>query len=149
MFKAIPPRASAHCQIRHTVDSDPSDFLPAIRQTLSANGLQAVQAQAPDRAQVPATRTEPDHHWVSFARRSIERTMGAPPAVLPSLGGSLPNDCFTNLLDLPTIWVAHAHRGSGQHAANEHALPKIRREGMQIMTELFWDLGETSGRPAP
>jgi acetylornithine deacetylase/succinyl-diaminopimelate desuccinylase-like protein len=144
---AIPPRASAHCQIRYTVDSDPSEFLPAIRRTLNEAGLQAVQVRPTDRAQAPATRTEPDHHWVTFARRSIERTHGTTPAVLPNLGGSLPNDCFTELLGLPTIWVAHAHRGCGQHAANEHALPQILREGMQIMTGLFWDLGETSGRP--
>jgi hypothetical protein len=72
-----------------------------------------------------------------------------PPAVLPNLGGSLPNDCFTDLLGLPTIWVSHAHRGSGQHAANEHALPQILREGLQIMAGLFWDLGETSDRACP
>ena len=35
----IPPRAAAHCQIRYTVDSDPSGFLPAIRQALSDAGL--------------------------------------------------------------------------------------------------------------
>jgi acetylornithine deacetylase/succinyl-diaminopimelate desuccinylase-like protein len=140
----IPPRAFAHCQIRYTVDSDPSGFLPAIRQALSEAGLQAVQVRATDRVQMPATRTEPDHHWVTFARRSIERTLGTAPAVLPNLAGSLPNHCFAGLLSLPTIWVSHAHRGSGQHAANEHALPQILREGLQIMTGLFWDLGETS-----
>jgi acetylornithine deacetylase/succinyl-diaminopimelate desuccinylase-like protein len=140
----IPPRAFAHCQIRYTVDSDPSGFLPAIRQALSEAGLQAVQVRATDRVQMPATRTEPDHHWVTFARRSIERTLGTAPSVLPNLAGSLPNHCFAGLLSLPTIWVSHAHRGSGQHAANEHALPQILREGLQIMTGLFWDLGETS-----
>ena len=98
---------------------------------------------------MPATRTEPDHHWVTFARRSIERTLGTAPAILPNLGGSLPNHCFTDLLGLPTIWVSHAHRGSGQHAANEHALPQILREGVQMMTGLFWDLGEPSGPSAP
>ena len=144
----IPPRAAAHCQIRYTVDSDPSGFLPAIRQALCDAGLQAVQVRAADRVQMPATRTEPDHHWVTFARRSIERTLGTAPAILPNLGGSLPNHCFTDLLGLPTIWVSHAHRGSGQHAANEHALPQILREGVQIMTGLFWDLGETSGPSA-
>jgi hypothetical protein len=74
--------------------------------------------------------------------------MGAAPAVLPNLGGSLPNDCFTELLGLPTIWVPHAHRGCGQHASNEHALPQILREGLQIMAGLFWDLGETSSAKA-
>jgi hypothetical protein len=85
---------------------------------------------------------------VTFARRSIERTLGTAPAILPNLGGSLPNHCFTDLLGLPTIWVSHAHRGSGQHAANEHALPQILREGVQMMTGLFWDLGEPRGPSA-
>jgi acetylornithine deacetylase/succinyl-diaminopimelate desuccinylase-like protein len=145
---AIPPRASAHCQIRYTVDSDPNAFLPAIRQRLHDLGLHAVQVRPSDKAFFRATRTDPDHHWVTFARRSIERTMGAAPAVLPNLGGSLPNDCFTELLGLPTIWVPHAHRGCGQHASNEHALPQILREGLQIMAGLFWDLGETSSAKA-
>jgi acetylornithine deacetylase/succinyl-diaminopimelate desuccinylase-like protein len=144
----IPPRGAAHCQIRYTVDSDPDGFLPGIREALDEAGLQAVQVRAGDRVRMPATRTEPDHHWVTFARRSIERTLGTAPAVLPNLGGSLPNHCFADLLGLPTIWVSHAHRGCGQHAANEHALPKILREGLQTMTGLFWDLGETSGPPA-
>ena len=143
----IPPRAAAHCQVRYTVDSDPAAFLPAIREALDEAGLQAVQVRAAERVRMPATRTEPDHHWVTFARRSIERTLGTAPAVLPNLGGSLPNHCFANLLGLPTIWVAHAHRGCGQHAANEHALPQLLREGVQMMTGLFWDLGETSGPP--
>ena len=56
-----------------------------------------------------ATRTDPDHSWVTFARRSIERTIGRPPAVLPNLGGSLPNDCFAELLGLPTVWVPHSY----------------------------------------
>ena len=64
------------------------------------------------------------------------------PLVLPNAGGSLPNDCFAEVLGLPTVWVPHAHRGCGQHAPNEHALPAVLREGLLIMTGLFWDLGE-------
>ena len=71
----IPPRASAHCQIRYTVDSDPAGFLPAIRQALDEAGLQAVQVRTTDRPPMPATRTDPDHHWVTFARRSVERAL--------------------------------------------------------------------------
>ena len=138
---AIPPRAAAHCQIRHTVDTDPDELLPAIRNRLAAVGLRQVEVR-PSGAAFRATRTDPEHHWVTFARRSIERTAGRAPVVLPNLGGSLPNDCFAEILGMPTIWVPHAHRGCCQHAPNEHALPQILREGLQIMTGLFWDLGE-------
>lgn len=139
---AVPPRASAHCQIRYTVDTDPEAFLPAIRKALEAAGLGRVEVRPAEMPIFRATRTDPDHSWVLFARRSIERTTGRAPAVLPNLGGSLPNDCFTEVLGLPTVWVPHSYRGCQQHAANEHALPAILREGLQIMTGLFWDLGE-------
>ena len=139
---AVPPRAWAHCQIRYTVDSDPAGFLPAIRDALRAAGLAQVEVRPADVAIFRATRTDPEHSWVAFARRSIERTTGRPPVVLPNLGGSLPNDCFAEVLGMPTVWVPHSYRGCQQHAPNEHALPALLREGLLIMTGLFWDLGE-------
>jgi hypothetical protein len=138
----VPPSARAHCQIRYTVDTDPEAFLPAIRRALLAAGLGMVEVRPAEDAAFRATRTDPEHRWVIFARRSIERTTGRAPIVLPNAGGSLPNDCFADILGLPTIWVPHSHRGCSQHAPNEHALPQILREGLQIMTGLFWDLGE-------
>ena len=38
---------------------------------------------------------DPAHPWVRWAEGSIARTAGAPPAILPNLGGSLPNDVFS------------------------------------------------------
>jgi acetylornithine deacetylase/succinyl-diaminopimelate desuccinylase-like protein len=143
---AIPPRAVAHCQIRYTVDTVPEELLPAIRERLAAAGLGKVKVRPSGVAPWRATRTDPEHHWVTFARRSIERTTGQPPIVLPNIGGSLPNDCFAEILGMPTIWVPHSYRGCCQHAPNEHALPQILREGLQIMTGLFWDLGENGRR---
>jgi len=58
------------------------------------------------------------------------------------LGGSLPNDVFAEILGLPTIWVPHSYAACSQHAPNEHALAPVLRQGLQIMTGLFWDLGE-------
>jgi hypothetical protein len=89
-----------------------------------------------------ATRLDPDHPWVKWAVASIARTTNKNPAILPNLGGSLPNDCFSEALNLPTLWVPHSYAGCSQHAPNEHVLAPILREGLQIMTGLFWDLGE-------
>jgi len=145
---AVPPRATARCQIRYTVDTDPAGFVPAIRRRLDAAGLHRVEIRPCEDGVFRATRTDPEHRWVSFARRSIERTTGEAPHVLPNAGGSAPNDCFAEVLGLPTIWVPHSYRGCRQHAPNEHALPALLREGLVIMTGLFWDLGE-DGRAAP
>ena len=79
----------------------------------------------------------------SWAAASIERTTGTKPAILPNLGGSLPNDVFADILGLPTVWVPHSYAGCSQHAPNEHLLAPVAREGLRIMAGLFWDLGES------
>jgi hypothetical protein len=56
-----------------------------------------------------ATRTDPDSAWVRFALDSLARTDGTPPALLPNLGGSLPNEAFADELGLPTIWIPHSY----------------------------------------
>ncbi|MDP6564274.1 MAG: M20 family metallopeptidase [Alphaproteobacteria bacterium] len=140
---AIPPSATAWCQIRFTVDRDPATFLPAIRSHLDRHGFADVDVgQKHDGFMMRATRLLPDHPWVQWARRSLRATTGKEPTILPNLGGSLPNDVFAETLGLPTIWVPHSYAACSQHAPNEHALAPILREGLQIMTGLFWDLGE-------
>ena len=144
---AVPPRATAHCHIRYVVPSDPSEFLPALRRHLDARGFGMVEI-TPTPDPMAATRLDPDHPWARWVVRSIETTAEKPVAVLPNLGGSLPNDVFSDVLGLPTIWVPHSYAACSQHAPNEHILEDTTREALRIMTGLFWDLGEpgTPGR---
>jgi hypothetical protein len=54
-------------------------------------------------------------------------------------------DClpvFIDILGLPTIWVPHSDGGCSQHTPDEHFLCSIAREGLRLMTGLFWDLAE-------
>jgi acetylornithine deacetylase/succinyl-diaminopimelate desuccinylase-like protein len=140
---AVPPNARAHCQIRYTVDRDRDAFIPAIRAHLDAQGYGAIEVRGADgRTAWAATRLDPEHPYVDFAARSIERTLGKTPARLPNLGGSLPNDAFAHVLGLPTVYVPHSYAGCSQHAPNEHGLGSIFREGLAMMGGLFWDLGE-------
>ena len=138
---AIPPTASAHCQVRFVVPTDPEQLLPALREFLDKRGFSKVLLSAEGRA-ARATRLEPDHPWVKWVIASIETTTGKEVAVIPNLGGTLPNDVFAEVLDLPTIWVPHSYSGCSQHAADEHLLGSVSREALQIMTGLWWDLGE-------
>jgi len=139
---AIPGRASAHCQIRFVVGTNSEDFLPALRRHLDRRGFPQVQvAQA--RAEIfNATRLDPDHPFVGWALASVARTTGQKPALLPNLGGSLPNDVFAHGLGLPTVWVPHSYAACSQHAPDEHVLLPVMRQGLAMMAGLFWDLGE-------
>lgn len=139
---AISGHASATCQLRFVVGTDVDNILPALRTHLDAEGFPQVEIIEDDGALFNATRQSPDHPWVRFVERSITRTTGKAPHILPNLAGSLPNECFTDILGLPTVWIPHSYRGCSQHAPDEHMLADVAREGLGIMTGLWWDIGE-------
>ncbi|MEL6791907.1 MAG: M20 peptidase family dipeptidase, partial [Pseudomonadota bacterium] len=143
---AIQPFARARCQLRFVVGTEIEDILPALRRHLEREGFGQVEVKQADGPVFTATRLDPDDPWVRWARASVERTTGAPPALLPNLGGSLPNEEFAATLGMPTIWVPHSYSGCSQHAPDEHALMPILREGLGIMAGLWWDLGEAPPR---
>ena len=144
---AIPPRASAHCQLRYVVGVDPADIVPALRRHLDRNGFGMVQLAPARDGFFAATRLAPDHPWVKWTVASIARTLGAAPAILPNLGGSLPNDVFSDLLGLPTVWIPHSYASCSQHAPNEHLLASVARDALRLMAGLMWDLGEAATLP--
>lgn len=139
---AIPAKAWARCQLRFVVGVDPDQILPALRRHLDRQGLNMVQIVTTGETRFQATRIDPDDPWVRWAANSIEQSSGKKPAILPNLGGSLPNDIFTEVLGLRTIWVPHSYPGCSQHAPNEHLPPAVLREGLSVMAGMYWDLGE-------
>jgi acetylornithine deacetylase/succinyl-diaminopimelate desuccinylase-like protein len=138
---AIPPRAWARCQLRFVVGPDPAQFLPALRRHLDRHGFPFVKIASARDEMFAATRVDPDDPWVQWAVASIAQTSGKKPALLPNLGGSLPNDIFTDVLGLRTVWVPHSYPGCSQHAPNEHLPTALLREALAVMTGLYWDLG--------
>jgi len=140
---AIPGSAHAHCQLRFVPGTDVAGMVPAIRAQLDRNGFGMVSVE-PGHL-VKASRTDPGHPWVRFALASLERTEGAPPDLLPNLGGGLPNDVFTDGLGLPTIWIPHSYPACAQHAPDEHLLAPLARQALRLMAALFWDLGDYLG----
>ena len=111
---AIPPKAWARCHVRFIADSDPDTFLPAIRKHLDGHGFSMVKIEPVSNNYGLATRMAPDNPWVKFATSSFETTLGKPDkevAFLPNLGGTLPNDAFSHVIGMPTIWVPHSYGG--------------------------------------
>jgi acetylornithine deacetylase/succinyl-diaminopimelate desuccinylase-like protein len=142
-MNAIPPTATAHCQLRFVVGTDPQDVIPALRRHLDGRGFGKIEIVSDDMV-MNATRLDPENPWAKFAVCSIEKTAGLKPDLLPNLGASLPNDVFTDILGMPTIWVPHSYAACSQHAPNEHMLASVARDGLRVMTGLFWDIGTRS-----
>ena len=145
---AIPSKAWARCSLRFVVGIDAADIVPALERHLARAGFGQVKVSLPDGGRMRATRLDPASPWVRWAAASVERTTGIRPAILPNLGGSLPNDVFSETLGLPTLWVPHSYASCSQHAPNEHLLGSVAREGLGIMAGLFFDLGEMRSAPA-
>jgi acetylornithine deacetylase/succinyl-diaminopimelate desuccinylase-like protein len=143
---AIPGTAAATVQLRFVVGTDEERIAEHVRAHLDRAGFGSVQVT--ELARMSATRLDPEDAWVKLTESSLRRTTGAEVAILPNLGGSLPNRAFAAGLGLPTVWVPHSYPGCAQHAPNEHQLASLSRDAMGLMAGLFWDLGEEGAQAA-
>jgi acetylornithine deacetylase/succinyl-diaminopimelate desuccinylase-like protein len=143
---AIPPLAISHLQLRFVVGTDWTNIEAILRSHLDAAGYADVAVRFVRGS--PATRLDPDNAWVRWAGDAVAQVTGRQPSVVPNLGGTLPNDAFSDILGLPTVWVPHSYPGCRQHAANEHLPCTIVEQGLQMMASIFWELGEAAALEA-
>ncbi|WGF89179.1 M20 family metallopeptidase [Marinivivus vitaminiproducens] len=138
----VQPDAVARCQIRFSADVDEADLVPALRRHLDAQGFGMVEIRPSGHVGFPAWRTDPDNPWVDWTLASTRRTLGHDAVLVPNSSGGLPSAIFARHLDVPVIWVPHSYSGCCQHGPNEHLLTPQTREGLELMTGLFWDMGD-------
>jgi len=141
-INAIPPTARAHCQLRFVVGTDWENAQSYLDAHFERLGFKEIKVKV--KPAVPATRLDLDDPWVSWILASIRKTTGKTPALLPNLGGTVPNAIFAKTLDLPTVWVPHSYPACSQHAPNEHFLGSLGREALALMAGLWWDLGDSA-----
>ncbi|MEX3918909.1 M20 family metallopeptidase [Paraburkholderia sp. BR10872] len=143
---AIPPTAKATCQLRFVVGTDAARVGEHLEAHFARLGFDDVQVRVTQTS--AATRLDPDDAWVHWALDSLRASTGKKPALLPNLGGTVPNDVFAYTLGLPTLWVPHSYPACAQHAPNEHLLGSVAREALAVMAGLWWDLGDDAARLA-
>ena len=136
---AIPPAARATLQLRFVVGTDAQRIREHVLAHLQDHGFDAITVSEP--VVMAATRLDPGNAWVRLALQSLQASTGIKPALLPNLGGSLPNDVFADILGLPTVWLPHSYPACSQHAPNEHVLPALMRQGLALTAALLWDVG--------
>ena len=137
---AIPPVARASCQLRFVVGTDSDNAAEYLTEHFARAGFPQVQVSVARIA--TATRLDPQDPWVDWILSSMSTTTEKKPALLPNLGGTVPNDVFADTLGLPTLWVPHSYPACAQHAPNEHLLGSVAREALAVMAGIWWDLGQ-------
>lgn len=141
-LNAISGHARSTCQLRFVVGTDVNKIIPALRNHLNSFGFEDVNIHESEMIPFPATRLEMNNSWLSLITKSLENSMGGKIDLLPNLGGSLPNDSFSEILELPTIWIPHSYAGCAQHSPNEHLSVPLARQALVCMTALFADLSK-------
>ena len=141
-LNAISGHARSTCQLRFVVGTDVNKIIPALRNHLNSFGFEDVYIHESEMIPFPATRLEMNNSWLSLITKSLENSMGGKIDLLPNLGGSLPNDSFSEILELPTIWIPHSYAGCAQHSPNEHLSVPLARQALVCMTALFADLSK-------
>jgi acetylornithine deacetylase/succinyl-diaminopimelate desuccinylase-like protein len=142
---AIPPKAVANCQLRFIAGTKVDNIIEVVQRHLKKNGHDLVKVVPPPAVNdgtFAATRTEPDHPWAAFVQGSLQKSSNVKTAIVPSMGGSICNDIFTDDLGLPTMWIPHSYASCSQHWPDEHILMPLTRNALQVMAGLYWDIGE-------
>ena len=138
---AIAGSARATCQLRYVVGTNAKNIIPALRKHLDDHGFEDIKVSPDKKVTFAATRQNADNVWVNRVMKILEVRSGLTPHLLPNLAGSLPNECFSEVLGLVTIWLPHSYRQCCQHAPNEHIPEALFHNAIKLTAQLFNDLG--------
>jgi len=138
---AIQPSAKALCQLRFVVGTDTNKVISSLRDHLDQNGFNDIKIITENAINFEASRTNLNNIWLKKVEHILEKFHRGKIHVIPNLAGSLPNNCFTDILGIPTIWIPHSYKECSQHAPNEHVPIELLQNSLLLMTDLYWNLG--------
>ena len=138
---AIQPSAKALCQLRFVVGTDTNKVISSLRDHLDQNGFNDIKIITENAINFEASRTNLNNVWLEKVEHILEKFHRGKIHVIPNLAGSLPNNCFTDILGIPTIWIPHSYKECSQHAPNEHVPIELLQNSLLLMTDLYWNLG--------
>ena len=142
---AIPPKAVARCQIRFVVGTDAARIIPNLRRHLDERGFRQVEilaASGTDGVKFKASRSDPDHPFVSWLTGALDRLVDGRYNLLPNSGGSNVTAIIGEELGVPHVWLPLSYTGCSQHAPDEHILVDLTREGVALLSALYFDMGD-------
>lgn len=138
----IPSRAVAKIDFRLVPNQTPEKVLEAF---IAAVKERNPNAEVRELGGVPPSRTDPASPMSRVVLDAVKRGWGAEPVNVPSLGGTLPDYVFTQILGVPSFIVPYANHDERNHAPNENMKVECFRAGVRTTLSLMEGLGR-SGR---
>jgi acetylornithine deacetylase/succinyl-diaminopimelate desuccinylase-like protein len=135
----IPAKASAKIDCRLVADQSPEGVATAFRDHLIAAGYSDARIDVLDT--MPPYRLDLDHQLVEPVIAAVRIAACEEPVVWPSLGGTIPQSVFHNVLDLPCLWSAYANWDQGNHGPNENISIACFLQGIAISASVLSAFG--------
>lgn len=147
MKTIIAREAMAKIDMRLVPDQDPDEVFALLQAHVERHGSSVELVRL---SSIPPSRTSLDDPYVSLIASAVTQATGQAPFVVPSLGSSLPNFVFTDILAIPSVLVPYANPDQSNHAANENLELRRFKDGMKICVSLMDHLaGAGEGVPQP
>ena len=152
---SIPTEATASIDFRLVPDQTPESVRGKVEEFLKRQGWFLVSSP-PDEATrlahprilrvewgsgYPSSRISMDLPVSRAVVKVLSDATGAPVVRLPTLGGSIPNYLFADILKTPVIGVPIANHDNNQHAANENLRIQNLWDGIDMFAALMVGLG--------
>jgi acetylornithine deacetylase/succinyl-diaminopimelate desuccinylase-like protein len=88
------------------------------------------------------SRTPVDTHIVQQAIAGIKEAFNQQPLIQPSLGGSLPDYVWTNILKAPSMLMPYANFDQRNHSPNENITLDHFFNGIRCTAHVIHELGK-------
>jgi len=134
MKTVISNSARAHIDLRLVAGQQPDEIFRLLQAHLLR---QAPLVELTRLSSVPPSRTPGDDPYVAVLAAAVRQATGVVPVIVPSLGSSLPNYVFTDILGMPSILVPYANPDQNNHAANENFELSRFRDGIRIAATIL------------
>ncbi|MFD1173966.1 M20/M25/M40 family metallo-hydrolase [Oceanobacillus picturae] len=135
----IPSTAMVKMDMRLVIDQDPDDILEKFIKHVNkhAPGVEVVS-----HGSMKPSRTSPDLEVVKVVKEAVKEAYHEEPVLQPSLGGSLPDYVWTQILGVPSVIVPYANSDEANHSPNENLNVDNFFKGIICTCSVIRSLGE-------
>jgi acetylornithine deacetylase/succinyl-diaminopimelate desuccinylase-like protein len=150
----IPDRATAAIDIRLVKETLPADLVGKVRAHVKNQGYELIDGEPGDELRAAhgkiasiavtevatnAFRTSPLDPQAKRVAAALQRTFGAPPVQLRTLGGTVPIAPFIEALGFPAVLVPTVNFDNNQHEENENLRIGHLFQAIEIIAAILVD----------
>lgn len=135
----IPAQATVKMDMRLVVDQDPEDIYEKFVKHVKKH---APNVEVKKFGSMKPSRTSAKEEVVQVVRKAVEKAYKQEPILQPSLGGSLPDYVWTQILGVPSVVVPYANSDEANHSPNENLNVQNFFDGILCTCQVFKELGD-------